>query len=286
MKKLVLWSFLVLSIAACRNDASFSEQLDIDHDLIEKHLADNNINATFDPERLLYHDIEIAGEGEAPTISNIVEVRYKGYLLDGTVFDETTGGNTIKFSLDRVIEGWQLAIPLLKRGGKGTFYLPSGLAYGNASVGSIPSNSILAFDIELVDFNRSFEEQLAIDSTIIQMHIDSANVNAVYESSLDIYHDIQEAGTGGSPTSINIVKVKYKGYFLDGTVFDETEGDNTIEFALQGVIEGWQRAVPLLQKGGKGTFYLPSGLAYGFIGTTTIPTNANLAFDIELVDFQ
>ena len=81
-----------------------------------------------------------------------MQVRYKGYLLDGAVFDETTGNNTVVFFLSQVIRGWQVAVPLLQKGGKGMFIIPSGLGYGRAPQPRIPGNSILIFEIELVNF--------------------------------------------------------------------------------------------------------------------------------------
>jgi FKBP-type peptidyl-prolyl cis-trans isomerase FkpA/FKBP-type peptidyl-prolyl cis-trans isomerase FklB len=50
-----------------------------------------------------------------------------------------------------LIKGWQIGIPLMKKGGKATFYVPSELGYGGNDMGAIPPNSILIFDIELID---------------------------------------------------------------------------------------------------------------------------------------
>ena len=79
-------------------------------------------------------------------------MRYKGYLLDGTVFDETPGSDARTFFLYQVIRGWQIAIPLLQKNGKGTFFIPSGLAYGPFERPGIPANSVLIFETELVNF--------------------------------------------------------------------------------------------------------------------------------------
>jgi len=69
-------------------------------------------------------------------------------------------------------------------------------------------------------------------------------------------------------------------------VFDETKNDAAIQFALSSVISGWRVAVPLLKKGGKGTFLFPSRLGYGTTGSGgVIPANTVIIFDIELVSF-
>ncbi len=130
----------------------FKEQEAFDEFLIQAYLEENNLTATKDSSGI-YYIIEEAGTDGSPSLSNDVIVKYTGYFLNGEIFDQTTAGNTVSFPLDGVIEGWQIAVPLLQKGGKGTFIIPSRLAYGNQVRGNIPPNSVLVFDIELVDFN-------------------------------------------------------------------------------------------------------------------------------------
>ena len=80
-----------------------------------------------------------------------VKVHYKGYLTDGSVFDETSG-NAREFALYSVIEGWQIGIPLFGKGGKGKLFIPSDYGYGGSSTDEIPAHSVLIFDIVLSDF--------------------------------------------------------------------------------------------------------------------------------------
>ena len=126
-------------------------QAEKDQVLIEEYLADNNITAE-DHESGLYYRIDNTGSGPMPTISDEVEVRYKGYLLDGTVFDQTQGNATIEFPLSNLIPAWQIGIPLISSGGSIMLFCPSSLAYGNRRVGDIPANSVLIFEIDLVSF--------------------------------------------------------------------------------------------------------------------------------------
>jgi FKBP-type peptidyl-prolyl cis-trans isomerase FkpA/FKBP-type peptidyl-prolyl cis-trans isomerase FklB len=70
-----------------------------------------------------------------------------------------------------------------------------------------------------------------------------------------------------------------------GEVFDQAV--NPVSFPLNSLIQAWQIAFPLLSKGSKATLYVPSGLGYGERGSgTSIPRNANLVFDVELIDFR
>lgn len=139
-----------LSLFACNKDES-EEQLREDIAQIEQYLKDKGLTAQSTASGLRYI-ITKEGTGPNPTIQNTVTVRYKGYFLDGSVFDQTQGTETTSFLLGGVIEGWQECVPLLKAGGKGTFLLPSALAYGPSGAGSIPPNTPLIFDIELVSF--------------------------------------------------------------------------------------------------------------------------------------
>ncbi|MFQ5447621.1 MAG: FKBP-type peptidyl-prolyl cis-trans isomerase [Saprospiraceae bacterium] len=127
------------------------------------------------------------------------------------------------------------------------------------------------------------EEQLAKDTALIQQYL-TGNGLAAESTASGLHYIIEEEGSGGHPTVDNEVSVLYKGYFLDGTVFDQTQGQ-PITFPLSQVIAGWQEGIPLFQKGGKGVLLLPSTLAYGQFPPPGIPKNAVLIFDVELVDF-
>jgi FKBP-type peptidyl-prolyl cis-trans isomerase FkpA len=116
------------------------------HDYIEQH----QLNASRSPEGV-YYIIEEPGSNEHPNLNSYLKVHYKGYLLNGTVFDETTG-TPAQFYLSNTIRGWKVGIPLFGRGGKGTLIIPSDFAYGENSYTKIPSHSILVFDITLEDF--------------------------------------------------------------------------------------------------------------------------------------
>lgn len=97
-----------------------------------------------------YYEIQAAGTGTVtPAICTNVKVKYAGYLTNGTKFDEELVG--ITFKLGQLIVGWQRGLPLIKKGGSITLFLPPSLGYGSSAVGSIPANSILIFTIDLLD---------------------------------------------------------------------------------------------------------------------------------------
>lgn len=98
---------------------------------------------------------EVVGTGATAQVGSTITVKYTGTLTDGTVFDSTDkqGGQPATFQLNKgsLIDGWVQGIPGMKVGGKRKLVIPPSLGYGAQSVGSIPPNSTLVFEIELVD---------------------------------------------------------------------------------------------------------------------------------------
>lgn len=149
MKK--LWTMAAMAVAVLLFSHCEKDQLKIDRELILENLAEKGITAE-EHESGIFYVITTEGTGGHPNLASTVTVKYRGTLLNGNVFDQTVDPNTATFPLQNLIEGWQIAIPLLKKGGKGTFWIPSALGYGDAALPGIPKNSVLVFDIELVNF--------------------------------------------------------------------------------------------------------------------------------------
>ena len=144
--------FLLLILAATLIfGCSLEDQNDIDRELIQGYIQNNNIQAIEDPSGLFY-TLDIPGGEEKPVLTDSVTMTYRGTLLDGFQFDASPADTTVTFLLNNLIPGWKIGIPKYGRGGAGTLIVPSVLGYGNRRVGNIPPNSVLIFDIELVDF--------------------------------------------------------------------------------------------------------------------------------------
>ena len=116
---------------------------------IVAYAAANSINATAHSSGL-YYEVINAGSGATPNGLSTVSVRYVGKLTNGTVFDSQTG-TPVTFPLSQVIPGWQVGLPLIQKGGTIKLILPSSMAYGCVGAGSIPPDSILYFEINLID---------------------------------------------------------------------------------------------------------------------------------------
>ncbi|HMY83336.1 MAG TPA: FKBP-type peptidyl-prolyl cis-trans isomerase [Saprospiraceae bacterium] len=150
LKKFVLIAPILLLIA-CEKDPSSvddSAQLEIDKQKIRAYLNQYNIKADSTSEGLYYViDTKSDTSTRKPTSTSKVKVDYKGYLLNGKVFDNGTG---VSFFLTSLIPAWQIGLPKFNEGDKGRLFVPSKLGYGKSGSGSIPANSPLIFDITLI----------------------------------------------------------------------------------------------------------------------------------------
>jgi FKBP-type peptidyl-prolyl cis-trans isomerase FkpA len=145
---LLMLLLLVLS-TACKKKFDAEEQAQIDEDIIVQYIADKSLDATPTGSGL-YYTIDSLGSTVYPDINSTVRVAYKGYFTDGDVFDQSSASG-VTFPLANVIKGWQEGIPLYKVDGGGKLLIPSALGYGNSGTGSIPANSVLIFDVHLIE---------------------------------------------------------------------------------------------------------------------------------------
>ncbi len=106
------------------------------------------------------------------------------------------------------------------------------------------------------------------------------------EHSSGILYQIITPGTGIRATLDSRIFVYYTGTLLNGTQFDALADPTRSGWQLKGLVEGWQIAIPLIQKGGRIKLVIPSSLAYGCIGQGSIPGNSPLYFDLTLTDIQ
>lgn len=152
MKKIILPVVILCIVAigftSCRKESMI--QSNIDHDRIVNYVKSHDLKGQYTNSGIFYA-ISDTGSVQHPTDSSTITVDYKGYLLDGTVFDQQTNFTDPLYDL---IKGWQQGIPLIGTGGTIKLIIPSALGYGTSGSGSVPGNAVLVFDITLDSFTN------------------------------------------------------------------------------------------------------------------------------------
>lgn len=222
------------------------------------------------------------GKGPQAAAGSTVSVHYTGTLTNGTKFDSSKDrGQPIKFKLGsgQVIKGWDEGIALLKVGDKAIFTIPPALAYGDRDMGTIPANSTLVFEVELVDVA---EPPKPFDVKGKETHTTASGLQYI----------IVEQGKEDAPKAEagKTVSVHYTGFLADGKIFDSSRERGTpfqFELGAGRVIKGWDEGIALMKVGDKLQLIIPSNLGYGPNGAGgVIPPNATLLFDVELMGIQ
>ena len=231
---------------------------------------------------LEYYDIK-EGEGVEATPNSTISNNYTMWvkLDDGySYIDQSPAGLPLSFVLgrgDTVFPGWEEGATGMKVGGKRLLVIPPDLALGSQDNGTIPANSTLVMEIELMDVK---EPQ---DAT----QVDEEDFTTT-DSGLKFY-DLK-AGTGDVPVTGQTVVVHYTGWLTDGTQFDSSlDRGEPISFVLGegNVIPGWDEALATMKVGGKRQLVIPPDLAYGDQGGgSVIPPGATLIFEVELLEIE
>ena len=108
--------------------------------------------------------------------------------------------------------------------------------------------------------------------------------SGVITTASGLQYEVLTQGASTKPTPTDTVEVHYEGKLTDGTVFDSSiSRGQPASFRLDQVIAGWTEGLQLMSVGSKYRFVIPAALAYGEMGAGTIPPNAVLVFDVELL---
>jgi len=149
MKFLLPILFLSILFSACKKKENTEDQAAKDEAIITKYISDHGLNATATGSGL-YVVVNNPGNGASCNANSNVTVSYKGSFTNGEVFDQSSVAG-ITFNLQNVIKGWTEGIPHFKEGGSGILLIPSALGYGPNGNGSIPGNTVLIFEVTLID---------------------------------------------------------------------------------------------------------------------------------------
>jgi FKBP-type peptidyl-prolyl cis-trans isomerase FkpA len=226
----------------------------------------------------------VAGGGSMSDIIASASVRFSaGFVASQDVleFDPVAGvsgsydaaGGVLSFSGTANIDTYQSLLRSVR--------------YSNAATGTalVTGDRTLEFGIVnngvQATATRDLRVSAASDERLIQNYLDANSLTSEKTAS-GLHYIVEQEGNGNFPNANSQVTVNYKGFLLDGTMFD---GADNATFSLQGVIAGWTEGIPRFSVGGKGQLLIPSALAYGSMSLPGIPANSVLRFEVELLSF-
>lgn len=287
MNKIIAFG-LILLFSSCLNEDFVDPNARLRKDIaaIDSYLASKGINAIKDASGIRLVITELGTAGLPPNQWNDLEVDYVGKLLSTeTVFGE----GTVYQKLTNYIPGWQIGLAMLPEGTKATLYIPSFYGYGDKPAGSIPANSNLIFDVYVknVEPTTTQTQQLNQDIQLIDNYLSENEIVDTQSHESGIRYIITQEGSGNIATWYNQVKISYKARLLNETEFFLSEIVQPSESFSSRVVNfphGVIIALQYLKEGSKGTFYVPSGLAYGPRSFSNIPANSVIVYEIEVLE--
>jgi len=222
----------------------------------------------------------VNGIGDAPKAGNIIKMQYIAKLPDGTELANTYTDNqpaTTVWGRNELLPGWEEGVGLMKAGGKIQLVIPPSLAFGEQGSGSIPPNTSILMEVELLSVS------LAPAPSAI-----TADQLTKKDSGLQFFDITQGDGTVAAKSSN--VSTHFTIWVKKDTGYDyvvASESTSPIAFVVgrgDKVFPGWDEGVIGMKVGGKRYLVIPSELGLGAQGSgTIIPPNATLVMEISLV---
>ena len=256
---------------------------------------------------LSYKIVEHGKKKRKPVINDHIEMHIHVHVGDSVIFDSRSMNNNLpvpfqitqpKFEGDPV-EGFMM----MCTGDSAEFRVPVALMKksGNQMLPWMKEGQDVQYNVVLVsvmsdeeqkkDIAKKTAKQKKIDKKILKNYFTKNNIKPEVTES-GIYYTVKKKGSGTPTVAGKSVSVNYTGKLINGSVFDSNTDPAykhkepfTFELGTGKVIKGWDEGLLLFNKGGAGTIYIPSYLAYGSQDRSPgIPANSILIFDIEITD--
>ena len=212
-------------------------------------------------------DVELPTAAEVDSVSYLIGVNF-GSFLKGNNFAE----NLKEINMSEVKRGMQAFLDA-----EGTPYDPDFGAQFD-----IDPNEMGRILNGFITKKQAYKAavNLAEGKAFLAANAKKENVDTTASG---LQYTIVAEGAAEKVAPQDTVWVNYKGTLLDGTVFDEQNSEEGIEFVANRVIRGWTEGLGLIGEGGKIVLYIPAELAYGSRGQGTIAPNSVLTFDVEVL---
>jgi len=213
------------------------------------------------------------GVGDPAENGDVVTLNYTAWLFDEDAEDskgqEVDSGQGLEFILgaDQVIPAFDQGVVGMRVTGLRELSIPPGFVGNGAGVNNIPPDMALVADVEMVDIQTLRSDTAPF--AIIDLQI----------------------GSGLEARAGDTLRVAYSGWLFDndapenkGTLFEMSPSTGFVFTLGQGdVIDGWEQGVPGMRVGGERRLIVPPELAFGDTSNVTIPPDATLVFDLQLL---
>ncbi|TFH26994.1 MAG: hypothetical protein E4H10_05345, partial [Bacteroidia bacterium] len=302
---------LTLMSACVAEEDSPEEIMEQEQRFFNIYLAANYPDAEPQASGLYYLEYT-AGGGDNPGPEDWVLVNHVSYTIpDNVVYDtyiENVAKDIRQFDAAAMygpykmynganVEGLKEGLSMMREGGKATLLFTSELGYGSTNSGSVGANRSLKYEIELLEVIGGMEEIDTYEQGKITTYLDTvAQYDTVYDASTEkVISYMVDVATDGPLVGLDsTISVAYKGYLLDGRVFDEKTSDDPFIFKPSSVewAARWDLVLPRLHEGEKVRMIFPYQLAYGEVGEYTnskkvkIPPFETLIFDLEIISVE
>jgi FKBP-type peptidyl-prolyl cis-trans isomerase len=304
-------SVTLFFFSSCTEEISSEEMMEQEQRLFNIYMSSNYPEAEPQPSGLYYLE-HTAGVGETPGPEDWVLVNHVSYLIpDNAVYDtyiesvardirqydDEAMYGPFKMLTGNVNEGFTEGLGMMKEGGKATLMFTSDLGFGSNNTGSVGAYRSLKYEIELLEVIGGEDEFEAYEQAKIDAYLDTVvQFDTVYDvaSELAISY-MTDVATDGSFVGLDsTISVAYKGYLMDGRVFDEKTVEDPFIFKPSEVewAARWDLILPRLKEGEKVRMIFPYDLAYGLAGENTssgkvkIPPFETLVFDLEILSVE
>ncbi len=242
---------------------------------ILEYASKNSLNLEKQNNTGIYYTITKPNSiGTVSTTQFEFNIAYTLKTLGGVTIDTKLAKDSVILNtyLTNVFEGFLYSLLILKEGEKGTFFIPSYLAYGTTPPTNVQKNEVIVAEIEILDLISEDEK--------IDNYIKKKKFIVTEKTATGLRFIKDSTTTGDILKSGDIVKVKYNGMFINETSFDSGEFDYTV--GSGSTIKGFSEGVEKLKKGEKARIIFPSTLGYGTTGNTKIPPYTPLMFIVEI----
>lgn len=285
--------FLCISLLGGMSSCTFNEvnQTESDNQKeIDGYISRSNLKLQKSPEGMYYSINTAKSTGKQAFNTDVIKFYYKMTLLNGTKLDSTAKslGQLKGMVWGGTSNILNLPISFLKEGESGLFILPSALAFGGNAYTDIPAFSVIKLEIDVVSI-RTEAEQLQDFQTVYKITKPEISVTGL------IFKKLVENPKGAQVAIGQSVKVNYTGRFSYGVlqndatsgklIYDSSFNTGTFTFVAGtgAVITGFDEGILKMRVGEKAALIMPSKIAYGVNGNTTIPPNSPLYFEVEVV---